>query len=167
MNQSSKLTKATSIKEYLPGEIVEPGIYKQGEYLLAMPPDVEVITNDKHIRAQVNFVMENEDRIYDLVTSIEDYPFTMQEFIDSKIGKLSTKYTVLIIYYDSELGYYCTMTVEVILIDVNGTDDSSSEGSSGETEERFTSPYIVIDLSNQVILKFNDWNKKNFDTDSY
>ncbi|MEJ8803418.1 hypothetical protein [Pontibacter sp. H249] len=163
MNPSRKLTKATSIKEYLPGDDINiPGIYKQGEFLLAIPPNIEVIKDDSHFRAEVNFVVENEERVYDLVTSIEDYPFSMQEFIDSKAGKLSTEYTVLVIYYDSELAYYCTMTVDVLLIEIN-----SGETSSVETEERLCSPYIGLDLGNQVILKFNDWNKKNFDIDSY
>jgi hypothetical protein len=162
MNPSRKLSKATSIKAYLPGDNIEEGSYKQGEYLLAMPPDVEVITNASHFRAEINFVVENEERIYDLVTSIEDYPYSMQEFIDSKIGKLSTEYTVLVIYYDSELGYYSTMTVAVILIEIDG-----GETSIRDTEDKLCSPYIALDLGNQVILKFNDWNKQNFDIDSY
>ncbi|MBX0335556.1 hypothetical protein K3G39_20180 [Pontibacter sp. HSC-14F20] len=124
-------------------------------------PDVEVITNGSHLRAEVNSVVENEERVYDLVTSIEDYPFSMQEFIDSKVGKLSNEYSVLVIYYDSELAYYSTMTVEVMLIEFEG-----GEASIRDKEDWLPSPHLALDLSNQVILKFNDWNKKNFDIDS-
>jgi hypothetical protein len=164
MNPSRKLSKAVSIKAYLPGdEINLPGIYKQADFLLAIPPAIEVITNDAHFRAEVNYVVENEERVYDLVTSIEDYPFAMQEFIDSKIGRLSYEFAVLVIYYDSELGYYSTMTVNVLLIEI----DSNGEAIDGEMGERMCSPYIGLDLGKQVILRFDDWNKQNFDIDSY
>jgi hypothetical protein len=165
MSRSNSLTKATSIRAQLPNdEINLPGIVSQDGFLLAIPPTIEVFAKDVHYRAEVAGVLKNEERVYDLITTIENYHFDIQYYMDSDVSRLASEITVLVIYFDSELHYYCTLAVGINLIRLEG---EVVDASNNETEERVCSPYIALDLSDLVILKFNDWNKKNFDIDSY
>jgi hypothetical protein len=166
VHQSRKLSKATSIREQQPNdEINLPGICSQDGFLLALPPTVHVVTKDMQYRAEVAGVLENEERVYNLITTIENYHFDIQYYMDSDVSKLASEITVLIIYFDSELHYYCTLAVGINLIRIEGKDVDRS--ATTDSEERYRSPYITLDLSNQVILKFDDWKKQNFDIDSY
>jgi hypothetical protein len=164
--KNNNFTNVTSIRAQLPeDEINLPGICSQDGFLLALPPTVHVVTKDTQYRAEVAGVLENEERVYNLITTIENYHFDIQYYMESDVSKLASEIIVLIIYFDSELHYYCTLAVGINLIRIE--DESVDRSATTDSEVRYRSPYITLDLSNQVILKFDDWNKQNFDIDSY
>lgn len=105
-----------------------PGIHQQEGFLLAIPEAFIATAADGVCYCiQVDEVMSREVCVYNLLTTVENYEHTLAQFVNSDISKLNPSVTVLVTYFDEELGLYSSLSLCVNLTRIVDDEDNLFE----------------------------------------
>ncbi|MFD3000410.1 hypothetical protein ACFS7Z_08575 [Pontibacter toksunensis] len=112
-----------------------PGVHQQEGFLLAIPADFQVTTDEGVIyNIEVAQVLPRDSATFNLVTTVDEFQATLTRFVNTDKKKLTPSIAVLVTYYDEQLGLYSTLDLWVNLTEVVADYTPSFEPVSGELD---------------------------------
>lgn len=97
-------------------------------YELEVPQDFQVTADGILYEVKVQKIIKEKNHLFNCITSAEDYPYALEQYLKKQMHIFSSEAKVLLIYFDQELSLYATLPIQLSINktckDVTGADMS-------------------------------------------
>lgn len=115
-------------------------------YELEVPQDFQVTADGILYEVKVEEIIKEKNHLFNCVTSAEDYPYVMEQYVKKQMHIFSSEVKVLVLFYDEELALYAAMPAWVSIKEIS------------DEESVFDVSYSVNRV-NRKVLSFQVWQR--------